>query len=261
MEIKKIYQVYFSPTGGTKKAAQILTSAMNLETEEMDITDYGEGEEGRRFGPDDMVLFAIPVYGGRVPDTAMEKIRKMSGNNTPVVLMAVFGNRDYDDALLELKNEAASKGFVPAAAIAAVAEHSVMRQFGAGRPDDSDEEQLISYAGKILDRLDSVSSAGWIPEFKVKGNLQYKEYHGIPLKPKAGKECKKCGLCSVKCPVRAIPFEAPDKTDHDKCISCMRCISLCPTKARALNKLMLTASSAALSKACKERKENELFVF
>lgn len=260
MEIKKIYEVCFSPTGGTKRAADLLCAFLGSQREIVDITDYEDGLEERSFGPEELVVFAVPVYGGRVPETALNKIKKMSGNNTPAVLEAVYGNRDYDDALLELKNTVAGLGFVPTAAVAAVAEHSIMRQFGAGRPDEADEQQLKEFAARILEKLESVSSAGWISEFKVKGNLDYRKYNGVPLKPKAGKECKKCGLCSVKCPVRAISFENPDETNTDICISCMRCISVCPTKARSLNKLMLAASQTALSKACRERKGNELFI-
>ena len=60
------------------------------------------------FGPDDLVLFGVPVYGGRIPSPAVQTLRRMQGSRTPAVLVAAYGNREYDDALLELADIAAA---------------------------------------------------------------------------------------------------------------------------------------------------------
>lgn len=44
------------------------------------------------------------------------------------------------------------------------------------------------------------------------------------------------------------------------CISCMRCVSICPAQARTLNKLLLAGVSQKLKKVCSEPKKNELFL-
>ena len=70
----------------------------------------------------------------------------------------------------------------------------------------------------------------------------------------------KCGKCAAECPVGAIPASDPTKTDKDKCITCMRCVAVCPHFARSLNPVMLAAAKAGLKKSCSERKEPELFL-
>ena len=181
----------------------------------------------------------------------------MQGNKALAILIVVYGNRAYEDTLAELQDTLTEAGFSCAAAISAIAEHSIMRQFAAGRPDARDAAELASYADIIPSRMESGTLSA---SLALPGNRPYKEYNGIPLKPQAGKSCAGCGLCAAKCPVGAIPAEDPSKTDTTACISCMRCITLCPHHARSVSKALLTASSLKLKKACSGRKKNELFL-
>lgn len=254
MKITKLNMVVFSPTGGTQKVMDALGNGMGWEKEETDISV--EPQE-REYGPDELVMFGVPSYGGRVPEIAVQRIREMRGNRTPAVLVVVYGNRAYDDTLLELKETVEKAGFTAVAAVAAVAEHSIMRQYGTGRPDAADQDELKKFASDIRKRLDQMEAPVSV---EVPGNAEYREYKGVPLKPSANsKKCTECGLCAAKCPAKAIPADNPRETDTKKCISCMRCISICPQQARSLNKIMLAAASQSLKKACSGHKENELF--
>ena len=149
--------------------------------------------------------------------------------------------------------EDASKecGFKVVAAVAAVAQHSIIPQYAANRPDASDEKQLAEFSRQIADKKDAVTS--------IPGNRPYKKAGGAGLVPKPSKVCVKCGVCAKNCPVQAID---PEKftADSKKCIACMRCVKQCPHNARKVNGAMVSIAAMAIKKACSVRKENELFL-
>ncbi len=252
-----VYHIVFSPTGGTKKVSDCFTKSFSSENVLIDLTDRGKDFSSCSFAETDVCIVSVPSYGGRVPETAVSRLRQMKGNNASAILIAVYGNRAYDDTFAELKDVLTESGFSCIAAVAAVAEHSIMRQYAAGRPDAQDEEELAGFAQTIRAKMESGSLAS---PLTLPGNRPYREYGGVPMKPAAGKSCSLCGLCADQCPTGAIDRANPAKTDPALCISCMRCMAICPQKARSVNKALLAAASMKLKKACSSRKENELFL-
>lgn len=250
-----IYSISFSPTGGTNKVLDILGKEFAAETK----IDLSEDKNFReyQFCEKDLCLIGVPSFGGRAPEIAIQRIRQLKGNRAQAILVAVYGNRAFEDTLLELKNTIHDRGFRIVAAIAANAEHSIMHQFGTGRPDEEDRKELIQFVLTIKEALNSNPQKN---DVTVPGNYPYREFNGLPIKPKLGKGCNKCGLCAAKCPVGAISKESPFIIDNKKCISCMRCVAICPNNARKINKLMLFVASHKMEKACSKRKKNELFM-
>lgn len=251
-----VYSMYFSPTGGTKRVMDILTEGLSIDSR-IDLSIADADYSAYSFRPEDVCLIGAPSFGGRVPAIALERMRQMRTNGAMAVLVVVFGNRAYDDTLLELKNEASACGFTIGAAVTAVAEHSIMRQYGEGRPDAQDEAELRQFSKEIAGLIANRENA---KDFTVPGNPTYTKYDGVPFKPKADKACTKCGVCAEKCPVQAIPQDDPASLNGEKCISCMRCIAVCPQNARKLNKAVLFAASQAMKKAFAGRKLNELYL-
>ena len=252
----KLYKITFSPTGGTQKAADRLTEALGGVSITVDLTDSGADFSAVVCTPEDMAVIAVPSYAGRVPEPAVQRLSCIQGNGARAVLVCVYGNRAYEDTLVELEDAAKGAGFRVVAAVAAIAEHSIARQYAAGRPDQEDEKQLQDFAQQILKKC----SAGDDTEPNIPGNRPYKKAGGVGMVPKPTKGCTNCGLCAKKCPVQAIDSRDTKQIDKDKCISCMRCVSVCPQSARKVGAVMLAAVDVALKKVCSERKEGELYL-
>lgn len=255
--IKKTASIFFSPAGSTKKAADIVLKEIGAEVLDIDLCTYINEEiilEGC-----DLALIAVPSFGGRVPKTAMDRLAKIKAEGIPCALLVTYGNREYDDTISELILAAKLSGFKVIGAAAAVCRHSVITEIAQGRPDEKDIAVLKEFAIKIKEKTETENTETDLSALE-KDKALFKEFKGVPLKPKATRACVKCMLCAKKCPVAAIDKADPKKTDKDACISCMRCVNICPKGARKVPALVLGAAGKMLKKACSERKETVYFI-
>ena len=251
----KIHQIIFSPTGGIQRVSEILCQGMGKESVVTDLCVKAADIQLPVIHEDDLAVIAMPVFAGRVPTLAVERLRMVKPNNAKCVVLAVFGNRAYDDALLEMQDVATEMGFRVIAAVGAVAEHSIIRKYGKGRPDADDEQMLRQFGTDIISKAESTDCT--MP--KVPGNRPYKQGGKVP-QPKGRRRCNRCGVCAKHCPTDAIPLSDPKTVDTAKCISCMKCVSVCPTGARSIGVIMNFLATQGLKKVCATRKENELYI-
>lgn len=253
MQPHNLHLYFFSPTGGTKTVAGLFAEQLGAPDACTDITVHAEA---KTFTADDRLLLFFPVYGGRVPEPCLARVRALRATDTPVTLVAVFGNRAVDDALLEMRDTLAPLGFRVVAAAEVIAPHSINTDIAAGRPDASDRAKIAAFCAQLASKLAEDAPAG----ITVPGNKPYCDYNGLPLKPTAGLRCISCGLCADNCPAGAIPKDAPKKVDKRKCISCMRCIQICPQTARSVPLPLRLAAAATVKKYCAGRKEPAFYI-
>ena len=251
----QVYMITFSPTGGTDKVARALSVGLCCRPQELSLLRPLTESNTPVFGSGDLCVVAMPVYGGRIPTAAAERLRTLRGNGAKAAAVAVYGNREIDDALVEMEDILTDCGFTLIAGAEAVAEHSIVRKYGEGRPDVKDELELEAMGRAIADKF----VRGDLHRPKLPGNRPYKVFGG-GLKPLVDQRCGLCGICAGLCPVGAIPFHAPNTTDTSKCISCMRCLSVCPSRSRYLDPKALAGLSEHLAPVCAGRKKNKLYI-
>ena len=250
-----IHQIIFSPTGGTQRVSEILCQGIGKESIVTDLCVKAADIQLPDIQEDDLAVIAMPVFAGRVPALAVERLRMVKPNSVKCVVVAVFGNRAYDDALLEMQDVASEIGFRVIAAVAAVAEHSIIRKYGKGRPDADDEQMFRRFGADIMRKAERDDCT--LPH--VPGNRPYKKGGKVP-QPKGRRGCNRCGVCAKNCPTDAIPLSDPKTVDTAKCISCMKCVSVCPTGARSIGVIMNFMATQGLKKVCATRKVNELYL-
>jgi len=260
MKTEKVNLVYFSPTGSTKKVLQFMGKQTGINTEEFDYTEYKNRKMKRDFTDSETVIFGVPVYGGRVPGPAALRFRNITGNGTPAVLVVTYGNREYEDALIELKDIVEERGFNVIAAAAVVTEHSIVRSIAKGRPDSGDLNEIAEFTSRFMKKLGEISSNPETGDLQVKGNRPYKKVNPHPLIPRTEPECSRCGACAEACPVNAIPADNPENTDKNLCISCMRCVMVCPDGSRKLGTTEMQMAEKVLLNLCKTEKRAEFFM-
>lgn len=217
----KITTVYFSATYTTKKVVEHIANQLSKEVSVYDITNSIPNDE-ITISKDELLIVGIPVYAGRVPEMAVDRIRQFKGERTRAVAVAVYGNRDYDDALLELSDLLSDNGFQVISAGAFIAQHSIFPKVGANRPDTADFQEMNAFANETK-KIFEMGNNKLLP-IHIHGNRPYKIPGSIPIFPSAIKTCKECGKCAKLCPAGAIPMERPKEVDETKCIKCGRCI-------------------------------------
>ncbi len=252
----KVLKIVFSPTGGTQRVADMLAEELGEVWAEVDLTDMKTAFSKVYADSDTIAVIAVPTFGGRAPEAAMKRLSEIKGGGSKAVAVCVYGNRDYGDALIEIYDTAAAAGFEVTAAIAAVAEHSIMRHYAAGRPNENDRKIFGDFAAAIKEKIHK----GHTGALEVNGNRPYKKYCRIGIIPSTSDDCINCGACAPACPVGATDSMIASNIDADKCISCMRCVVRCPYKARSINLAMVRLAEFATKEVCSVNKSNELFI-
>lgn len=255
--------IYFSPTGTTKTILEKIAIGENIR--HTDLTLSSPKIEESETNVTDLVYIGGPVYGGRLQAVMVSRLKEIKGNGRSAVLVVTYGNREYDDALLELKDLAIEIGFKPIAAAAFIGEHSFSTKtlpIALDRPDHKDLKVAEEFKNMIKEKISTNKNSGEENELKVLGTYPYKEIKvGAAISPETDKlKCINCKKCVFVCPTGAIDTDDHFTTDKSLCIKCNACIKICPTGAREWNLEAITDLRIKMNKGLTNRKEPVFFL-
>lgn len=258
--MNKLQAIYFSATDTTRRCVTSFCQGFGCKPD----TSINLADDFMATLPDttegDVVIIAVPVYGGRLPQQVVTALKRLKGKNATAVAMVVYGNRDYDDALLELTDILLDNNFRIAGAGAFIGQHSIFPNVARSRPDSSDRQKLVQF-GKECKTV-CLNGVSHDCHLSIKGKRPYKKSAGVPLHPKANEsKCTQCAKCSENCPAGAIPTDHPVITDTTKCISCGRCIMTCSKGARGYSGLTYSITGLIFKSLFSKRKEPEWTVY
>ncbi len=238
MFVTKVFSIYISPTGTTQKVALALATGTGIPFEDYDLTTIKPRLSFyHSFNKNELAIVGLPVYAGRLPKNIDDFFSSLRGNATPAVALVLYGNRDYNDALIELKLRLEERGFAVKAGAAFIGEHTFSKNIATGRPDENDLTVAADFGKKVLESL-AVNTQGIL---KLKGNYPFKYSGYDPANPgthptffdiATNESCTQCHLCAENCPWAAIDVDDPRIIDSAKCMRCLRCLKNCPTSAK-----------------------------
>ncbi len=252
--------IYFSPTGTTRKVAEAIAQGFGADK----VRHYDVTLPGAKFDTvltDGMAIIGIPVYAGRVPELCLQRLQAITATHIPAVLVALYGNREFDDALIELRDLSVAKGFDVIAAGAFIGEHSfstATHPIAAGRPDTADLKLAVQFGKQVAAKL----AGGPVDTPDMEGHVPYKE------RPKLGgkapetdaEQCILCGKCAEVCPAGTIAIDLSVTTNAEHCIMCCACVKACEVHARHFSHPRIEEKRVILQKNCCKPKTPAIFI-
>lgn len=266
METQKVKLVYFSPTGTTQKILESIAGGITAEeVEHIDLTRPKGAQQTIPPFSDELVIMGAPVYGGRLPVDAIHRFKQLKARKTLAVLIVLYGNREFEDALLELKNLAMELGFHPVAGGAFIGEHSFATKdvpIANGRPDSLDVQKAMDFGARIKDAVTALPSPDAQMDLDIPGRFPYEAggARAMAVSPVTREDtCTVCDTCASVCPTAAISINGSVATTVERCIRCCACIKNCPTGARVMEDSMWKKITNWLNENCSTRKEPQFF--
>ncbi len=282
MEITCIKAVYFSATGNTRRVteavAEEIAKRLGTEMEVCDFTLPKARQQVVEFTQNELAVFGMPVYAGRVPNKMLPVVQTMfRGNDTLAIPLVTFGNRSYDNALIELRNELEKNGFHTIAGAALAARHAFSDRLAGERPGEEDFRQLSEFAQNAAEKVTELAAQfpggegkmTWPKPVAVKGIEPIPAYYtplgedGQPAKflkakPKTRENCTDCKICAKVCPMGSIGYDDPSDVTGI-CIKCQACVRSCPVDAKYFDDPAFLSHVAMLEKNYTRRAENDFF--
>lgn len=254
MKIDNIHLVYYSATYTSQRIGREIASTIDNTFSELDITMHTPSNK-IALQPCDLLIMVMPVFGGLIPSEAAERLNMVHGANTPAIIVAVYGNRHYDNALCQMQEIATRQGFHPVSAGAFIARHSIFTTIASNRPDSADIAKIRSFA---IQSADIIARYDNFPTLDLPGKPDA-VFKKSGLYPTGDDSCTTCGTCVDLCPMNAISLENPQITNAELCTACGRCLVVCPNNSRAFRGELYDTWMARFESNFTTRREPEVF--
>ena len=249
-----IVEIFFSPSGTCKKVAEEVSKNFKQKKESYDLLTF---KSSKTLSSDDIAIVVMPIFAGRLPKTARERLSEIKGKNTKTIAIVNYGNAHVTDALLELVELLDENSFNVIAAASTVSHHSIFDGVAVGRPDSEDIAKIDEFSQKCIAKIETGESL----KSKIPGNKPYTDYKQLPFIISCDETlCAFCYDCVSICPEHAIPDDDPIDTNLDLCSRCTACISICAENARAFSGEAFESKKVEFEKANSERKEPEFYL-
>ena len=252
-DYEKISKIFFSPSGTTQKIVNEVSKNFDLKSENYDLMSFDEKKE---FG-DELVIIGVPVFDGRIPKLASERLRKLRGNKTKAIVILNYGNINYGDALLELTEKLTENNFQIIAIATTVSNHSIFNNIAQNRPDEHDLRQIREFSNEIIEKLKMNKEN----QLFVSGTKPYPDYTKLDYTLNCDEElCTECLDCAYTCPEGAISEDYPMTTNLEICSRCSSCIQICPEDARSFVGESFEMANQKAIDNFQDRKEPEFYL-
>ncbi len=257
----KVNKIYFSPTKTTEQVVNAIAQSIEANTYN-DINYTTTNQKDQITIPEnDLAIIGCPVYSGRIPEVFLNRMQSINAKGTKAIILVVYGNRHYDDALIELVNESKKLGFNPIAAAAFIGVHSFSTDqypVALGRPslDDLSKAKEFAKNVQLIIKEDDLS-------LEVPGNFPYGERKAkLITKPIVDKnQCNLCGLCETNCPFEAISIQKQEHyINENLCNYCHACLRNCPQQAIKFEDERINEFSKKLHTHFNDYKSPEFFL-
>lgn len=273
MEVRKIWALWFSPTGNTDRTvntiAETLAEHLKVSLERIPFTRPGEREKAYHFTEGDLVVVGTPTYAGKMPNKILPDFQtKLHGHGALAVGVVTFGNRSFDNALAELCATLEADGFHTVAGAAFVGEHAFTDRLADSRPDWEDKRAMEEFAAGVSEKVKTfteipapiaVPGDAGAPYYVPKGT-DGQPAKFLKAKPQTDlSRCTNCGACARLCPMGAIDpsnvVEVPGT-----CIKCHSCVRKCTRHAKYFDDPAFLSHVAMLEQTFTEPAENQVFL-
>ena len=266
MLIASAHVVAYSPTGTTARNLAEIAEGMGFPSPETTNLTLPAPSAPIRIPRTTITLIGAPVYAGRVAPEAVKRLSALSGDETPAVVVAVYGNRAYDNALMELADLAEKAGFKVVGAATLLGEHSFTRKdkpIAENRPDAKDLAAARAFGLDIRRKLDTLSTPDAQPALALPGSVPEEPFAGLSgMAPEVDASvCTGCGTCVRNCPTGAMKIEDGTATpDPAICTYCCACVKGCPEGGISITTPKILEVADRLHATCQERREPEFFL-